>query len=71
MTGSPSFVPKDKAFSSLKSSSLSSLIQDQLRSFCIFRALSHFYSLSDFKNAMPMNPLGTLAGGQYTLNFTI
>ncbi|PKI35523.1 fasciclin-like arabinogalactan protein 7 isoform X2 [Punica granatum] len=64
------FVPKDQAFSSLKSPSLSNLTADQLKSLCLFHALPRFYSLSDFKNVSQMNPLGTLAGGQYTLNFT-
>lgn len=64
------FVPKDQAFSSLKSPSLANLTQDQLRSLCLFHALPRYYSLADFKNVSQMNPVGTLAGGQYTLNFT-
>ncbi|KAK4776990.1 hypothetical protein SAY86_005678 [Trapa natans] len=64
------FVPKDSAFSSLKSPSLSNLTQDQLRSLCLFHALPHYYSLADFKNVSQMSPVATLAGGLYTLNFT-
>uniref|UniRef100_A0A5B7ATX0 Putative fasciclin-like arabinogalactan protein 7 n=2 Tax=Davidia involucrata TaxID=16924 RepID=A0A5B7ATX0_DAVIN len=64
------FVPKDEAFSSLKKPSLSNLTGDQLKSLCLFHALSHYYSLADFKNLSQLSPVGTLAGGQYTLNFT-
>ncbi|CAL5406222.1 unnamed protein product [Camellia sinensis] len=64
------FVPKDDAFSSLKKSTLSNLTQDQLKSICLFHALSHYYSLSDFKNLSETSPISTFAGGQYSLNFT-
>lgn len=64
------FVPKDQAFSSLRSPSLSNLTKDQLRSLCLFHALPHYYSLADFKNVSQLSPMVTLAGGQYTLNFT-
>lgn len=64
------FVPKDKAFSSLKKPSLSNLTQDQLKSFLLFHALPHYYSLSDFKNLSESSPITTFAGGQYSLNFT-
>ncbi|KAF5938866.1 hypothetical protein HYC85_023125 [Camellia sinensis] len=72
------FVPKDDAFSSLKKSTLSNLTQDQLKSLCLFHALSHYYSLSDFKkkkkkkkkNLSETSPISTFAGGQYSLNFT-
>ncbi|KAL8088005.1 hypothetical protein AgCh_037954 [Apium graveolens] len=64
------FVPKDKAFSSLKTPSLSNLTADQLKSLCLFHALPHYYSLSDFKNLSQASPIMTLAGGTYTLNFT-
>ncbi|XP_059662920.1 fasciclin-like arabinogalactan protein 7 isoform X2 [Cornus florida] len=64
------FVPKDDAFSSLKKPSLSNLTQDQLKSLCLFHALSHYYTLADFKNLSQLSPVMTLAGGQYTLNFT-
>ncbi|KAA8524796.1 hypothetical protein F0562_011219 [Nyssa sinensis] len=64
------FVPKDDAFSSLKNPSLSNLTGDQLKSLCLFHALSHYYSLADFKNLSQLSPVSTLAGGQYTLNFT-
>ncbi|KAK4749766.1 hypothetical protein SAY87_027215 [Trapa incisa] len=64
------FVPKDQAFSSLKSPSLSNLTQDQLKSLCLFHALPRYYSLADFKNLSQTSPVATLAGGQYTLNFT-
>ncbi|GKC95667.1 fasciclin-like arabinogalactan protein 7 [Tanacetum coccineum] len=62
------FVPKDKAFASLKKQSLSNLTADQLKQLCLFHALPHYYSLSDFKNLN--GPINTLAGGSYTLNFT-
>ncbi|KAI3774862.1 hypothetical protein L1987_49425 [Smallanthus sonchifolius] len=64
------FVPKDKAFSSLKKPSLSNLTADQLKQLCLFHALPHYYSLSDFKNLSGEGPINTLAGGSYTLNFT-
>lgn len=64
------FVPQDKAFTSLKSPSLSNLTADQLKSLVLFHALPHYYSLADFKNLSEMSPVATLAGGQYTLNFT-
>ncbi|KAI3789441.1 hypothetical protein L2E82_02236 [Cichorium intybus] len=64
------FVPKDKAFTSLKKPSLSNLTADQLKQLCLFHALPHYYSLSDFKNLSDAGPVNTLAGGSYTLNFT-
>ncbi|XP_052177122.1 fasciclin-like arabinogalactan protein 7 [Diospyros lotus] len=64
------FVPKDEAFSSLKKPSLSNLTQDQLKSLCLFHALPHYYSLADFKNLSQLSPVSTLAGAQYSLNFT-
>lgn len=64
------FVPKDKAFSSLKNPSLSNLTADQLKNLCLFHALPHYYSLSDFKNLSQVSPVNTFAGGPYTLNFT-
>ncbi|XP_076904883.1 fasciclin-like arabinogalactan protein 7 [Bidens hawaiensis] len=64
------FVPKDKAFTSLKKPSLSNLTADELKQLCLFHALPHYYSLSDFKNLSSAGPVNTLAGGTYTLNFT-
>lgn len=64
------FSPKDEAFSSLNSPSLANLTHDQLRSLCLFHSLPCYYSLADFKNASQLSPMATLAGGQYTLNFT-
>lgn len=64
------FVPKDTAFSSLKTPSLSNLTKDQLKSLLLFHGLSHYYSLADFKNLSQTSPIITFAGGQYTLNFT-
>ncbi|KAK9060403.1 hypothetical protein SSX86_021107 [Deinandra increscens subsp. villosa] len=64
------FVPQDKAFTSLKKPSLSNLTADQLKQLCLFHALPHYYSLSDFKNLSDAGPINTLAGGSYTLNFT-
>lgn len=64
------FAPKDEAFSKLKKPSLSNLTNDQIKSVCLFHALSHYYSLSDFKNLSQMSPVVTFAGGQYSLNFT-
>lgn len=62
------FVPKDDAFKSLKKPSLSNLTSDQLKQLCLFHALPHYYSLSEFKNLS--NPVSTYAGGSYALNFT-
>ncbi|PIA26806.1 hypothetical protein AQUCO_08800014v1 [Aquilegia coerulea] len=64
------FVPKDTSFSSLKKASLSNLTQDQLKSFLLFHALPHYYSLSDFKNLSQSSPVSTFAGGGFSLNFT-
>ncbi|GAB2274975.1 Fasciclin-like arabinogalactan protein 7 [Dionaea muscipula] len=63
------FAPDDGAFSSLKKSTISNLTQYQLKSLCLFHALPHYYSLSDFKN-LSQSSITTFAGGQYTLNFT-
>lgn len=64
------FVPKDSAFSSLKKPSLKNLTNDQLKSLLLFHALPHYYSLSEFTNLSQSSPVTTLAGGQYSLNFT-
>ncbi|XP_047322544.1 fasciclin-like arabinogalactan protein 7 isoform X2 [Impatiens glandulifera] len=64
------FVPKDSAFSSLKTPSLSNLTNEQIKSICLFHALPHFYSLADFKNLSESGPAVTFAGGGYTLNIT-
>ncbi|CAO2820285.1 unnamed protein product [Amaranthus hypochondriacus] len=64
------FVPKDSAFSSLKKPSLSNLTQDQLKKLCLFHALPHYYSLADFRNLSEIGGVNTLAGGDYSLNFT-
>ncbi|KAE8709290.1 Fasciclin-like arabinogalactan protein 7 [Hibiscus syriacus] len=64
------FVPKDNAFKGLKKPSLSNLSDDQLKSVVLFHALPKFYSLADFSELNTKGPIGTLAGGQYTLNFT-
>ncbi|KAJ4975518.1 hypothetical protein NE237_000624 [Protea cynaroides] len=64
------FVPQDTAFSSLKKPSLSNLTQDQKKSLCLFHGLSKYYTLSDFNKLSSSNPVTTMAGGQYTLNFT-
>ncbi|XP_044494139.1 fasciclin-like arabinogalactan protein 7 [Mangifera indica] len=64
------FVPKDDAFNSLKSPSLSNLTKDQLKQLCLFHALPQYYSLSDFKNLSQGGPVNTDAGGGYSLNFT-
>ncbi|XP_027102489.1 fasciclin-like arabinogalactan protein 7 [Coffea arabica] len=64
------FAPTDDAFSKLKNPFLSNLIDDQIKSILLFHALSHYYSLSDFKNLSQMSPVITYASGQYTLNFT-
>lgn len=65
------FVPKDSAFSSLKTPSLSNLTQTQLKSVLSFHAIPHYYSLSDFKNLSQQNPIPTFAAGNnFGLNFT-
>ncbi|KAH7533439.1 fasciclin-like arabinogalactan protein 7 [Ziziphus jujuba] len=63
------FVPKDDAFKSLKKPSLSNLTNDQLKSLLLFHALPQYYSLAEFTN-LTANSQTTMAGGQYTLNFT-
>lgn len=63
------FVPKDNTFSSLRKP-LSNLTQDQLKSLCLFHALPHYYSLADFRNLSQVGPVSTMAGGQYSINFT-
>ncbi|KAK8488352.1 hypothetical protein V6N13_140460 [Hibiscus sabdariffa] len=64
------FVPKDSAFKALKKPSLSNLSNDQLKSLILFHAMPKFYSLADFNDLSAKGPISTLAGGQYTLNFT-
>ncbi|KAK6919257.1 FAS1 domain [Dillenia turbinata] len=64
------FVPKDGAFSSLKNPSLSNLTNEQLKSLLLFHALSHYYTLADFKNLSQLSPVPSMAGGSYGLNFT-
>ena len=64
------FVPKDSAFSAQKKPSLSNLTEDQLKSLMLFHGLPHYYSLAEFRNLSLQNPISTLAGGQYSLNFT-
>ncbi|XP_042489840.1 fasciclin-like arabinogalactan protein 7 [Macadamia integrifolia] len=64
------FVPTDSAFSSLKKPSLSNLTQDEKKSLVLFHGLSQFYTLSDFNSLSQSSPVTTMAGGEYTLNFT-
>ncbi|KAE8730505.1 Fasciclin-like arabinogalactan protein 7 [Hibiscus syriacus] len=64
------FVPKDSSFKGLKKSSLSNLSNDQLKSLILFHALPKYYALADFNELSTKSPVSTLAGGQYTLNFT-
>ncbi|KAK1297542.1 Fasciclin-like arabinogalactan protein 7 [Acorus calamus] len=64
------FVPKDKAFSSLKKPSLKNLTSDQLKSLLLFHAIPKYYKLSEFTTLSSSSPVSTIAGGQYTLNFT-
>ncbi|XP_043691966.1 fasciclin-like arabinogalactan protein 7 [Telopea speciosissima] len=64
------FIPKDSAFSSLKKPPLSNLTQDQQKSLILFHGLSQYYTLSDFNSLSQSSPVTTMAGGQYTLNFT-
>ncbi|KAJ8636139.1 hypothetical protein MRB53_010406 [Persea americana] len=64
------FVPKDKAFSSLKKPPLTNLTKEQLKSLLLFHALPKYYALADFENLSRSNPVNTYAGGSYTLNFT-
>ncbi|XP_042500261.1 fasciclin-like arabinogalactan protein 7 [Macadamia integrifolia] len=64
------FVPKDSAFSSLKKPSLSNLTQDQKKSLALFHGLSQYYTLAAFTNLSQSSPVTTMAGGQFTLNFT-
>ncbi|XP_068668385.1 fasciclin-like arabinogalactan protein 7 isoform X2 [Aristolochia californica] len=64
------FVPKDQAFSSLKKPTLSNLTMDELKSLLLFHSLPHYYSLAEFNNLSKVGPVSTMAGGQYTMNFT-
>ncbi|KAE8685912.1 Fasciclin-like arabinogalactan protein 7 [Hibiscus syriacus] len=64
------FVPKDSSFKGLKKPSLSNLTNDQLESLILFHALPKYYALADFNELSTKSPVSTLAGGQYTLNFT-
>ncbi|KAI3918827.1 hypothetical protein MKX01_042147 [Papaver californicum] len=65
------FVPKDKAFSSIKKPAfLSNLTADQLKYLILFHVLPHYYSLADFKNLSKSHHVTTFACGQYMLNFT-
>jgi len=64
------FVPKDAAFAALTNPSLQNLTQDQLKSVCLFHALPQFYSLAAFNTLSQSDPVTTMAGGPYTLNFT-
>eukprot|EP00268_Persea_americana_P041879 TRINITY_DN4183_c6_g1_i1.p1 TRINITY_DN4183_c6_g1~~TRINITY_DN4183_c6_g1_i1.p1 ORF type:complete len:257 (+),score=44.29 TRINITY_DN4183_c6_g1_i1:87-857(+) len=63
-------VPKDDAFSSQKKPSLTNLTEDQLKSLLLFHALPQYFTLADFNNLSQSGPATTVAGGQYTLNFT-
>ncbi|XVE72496.1 hypothetical protein DITRI_Ditri11bG0043900 [Diplodiscus trichospermus] len=64
------FVPKDNAFKALKKPSLSNLTDDQLKSLILFHALPKYYALANFNDLSAKGPVSTLAGGQYSLNFT-
>ncbi|XP_022769946.1 fasciclin-like arabinogalactan protein 7 [Durio zibethinus] len=64
------FVPKDNAFKALKKPSLSNLSKDQVKSIILFHALPKYYALADFNDLSAKGPVSTLAGSQYTLNFT-
>lgn len=66
------FAPTDNAFSSLKSSTLNSLTDQQKVQLIQFHVLPSFYSISQFQTVS--NPLRTQAGdssnGQFPLNVT-
>ncbi|XAR68154.1 hypothetical protein NMG60_11003189 [Bertholletia excelsa] len=64
------FVPKDQAFKSLKNPSLSNLTEDQIKQLCLFHALPHYYTLADFVNLSQTGPVDSMAGDDYSLNFT-
>lgn len=64
------FVPKDNAFKALKKPSLSNLSDDQLKQVILFHALPQYYALADFNDLSANGPISTVAGGQYTLQFT-
>ncbi|GMI98546.1 FASCICLIN-like arabinoogalactan 7 [Hibiscus trionum] len=64
------FIPKDSSFKGLKKPTLSNLSNDQLKSLVLFHALPKYYALADFSELSAKGPATTLAGGQYTLNFT-
>ncbi|KAE8685244.1 Fasciclin-like arabinogalactan protein 7 [Hibiscus syriacus] len=60
----------DSSFKGLKKPSLSNLSNDRLKSLILFHALPKYYALADFNELSTKIPVSTLAGGQYTLNFT-
>ncbi|MBA0791052.1 hypothetical protein Gohar_015654 [Gossypium harknessii] len=64
------FVPKDSAFKDLRKPSLSNLSDDQLKSLILYHALPRFYTLADFNELSTKGSISTLAGGEYTLNFS-
>uniref|UniRef100_A0A0D9X9G0 FAS1 domain-containing protein n=1 Tax=Leersia perrieri TaxID=77586 RepID=A0A0D9X9G0_9ORYZ len=64
------FVPKDSAFASLKKTTFANLTSDQLKSLALYHALPKYYSLAEFNKLSTLNPVATLAGGDYTLNLT-
>ncbi|KAB2074897.1 hypothetical protein ERO13_A07G175700v2 [Gossypium hirsutum] len=64
------FVPKDSAFKGLRKPSLSNLNDDQIKSLILYHALPKFYALADFNELSTKGSISTLAGGEYTLNFT-
>ncbi|KAF7146706.1 hypothetical protein RHSIM_Rhsim04G0044900 [Rhododendron simsii] len=65
------FAPNDLAFAALPGPfALSALTAPELTSLCLFHALPQYYGTSNFLTLSKMNPVSTMAGGPYTLNFT-
>ncbi|KAF7144803.1 hypothetical protein RHSIM_Rhsim04G0045000 [Rhododendron simsii] len=65
------FAPNDLAFTALTGPlGLDTLTTPELTSLCLFHALPQYYGTSNYLSLSKMNPVSTMAGGPYTLNFT-
>ncbi|KAI8558167.1 hypothetical protein RHMOL_Rhmol04G0068700 [Rhododendron molle] len=65
------FAPNDLAIAALPGPfALNTLTAPELTSLCLFHALPQYYGTSNYLTLSKMNPVSTMAGGPYTLNFT-